>query len=102
MEAAERIVRAMDALAAAKIERDQAITDALKAGASVREVAAVSGMSDRQVQNIGHANGWPTAAQKKRWDAEKAYRAAWRSWSSGEGGQMPRPADFDLPNDPTL
>lgn len=100
MAAAERIVRAVEALAAAKVERDQALTDALKAGASVREVAAVSGMSERQVQTIGHNNGWPSPAQKKRWADEKAYRDAWASWSSGAGTPMPKPADFDLPDQP--
>jgi hypothetical protein len=68
---AERLVGAVDGLAAAKVERDQAVTDALKADLSVRAVAAITGLSTRTVQDIGHANGWPTAAQRKRWDAKK-------------------------------
>lgn len=76
-EHATRIFRAVEALEAAKIERDQAMTDALKAGASVREVAAAAGMSDRQTQTIGHANGWPTPAQKKRWADDQAERDRW-------------------------
>jgi hypothetical protein len=64
----------MDALAAAKRERDEAISDAVERGGSVRQVAAIfvrqvaaiSGLSDRTVQTIGHDNGWPTAAQRKK------------------------------------
>lgn len=67
----------MAGMEAAKTERDAAVTAALKADLSVREVAAISGMSTRTVQNIGHANGWPTAAQRKRWDDKKAADAAW-------------------------
>lgn len=73
-EQAARILRAVEALEAARVERDQAMTDALKAGSSLREVAAAAGMSVSQTQKIGHANGWPTPAQKKKWDDEKAER----------------------------
>lgn len=76
-EHAARIFRAVEALAAARVERDDAMVDALKAGASVREVAAAAGMSVRQTQTIGHANGWPTPAQKKRWADEQAERDRW-------------------------
>lgn len=68
---------AVDALEAAKVERDAAMVGALKAGASVREVAAAAGMSVTQVQKIGHRDGWPTPAQKKKWAAEQAERDKW-------------------------
>jgi hypothetical protein len=77
---AARIVAAMQGMADALIERDQAITDALKAGASVREVALVSGMSTRTIQTIGHDNGWPTPAQKKRREEEAATREGWNDF----------------------
>lgn len=74
---AERIAAAMAGMEAAKSERDDAIASALKADLSIRQVAAISGMSTRTVQDIGHANGWPTPAQRKRWDDQKAEKAAW-------------------------
>lgn len=61
----------------AKDERDAAVTAALKADMSVREVGVITGMSTTTVQKIGHANGWPTAAQRKRWDEKKAADDAW-------------------------
>lgn len=80
----ERIAKAMQQLEDAQVERDQAIASALKAGASVREVAAFTGLSTTTVQKIGHMHGWPTAAQRQRWDAEKAGRDAWRRFVHGE------------------
>lgn len=74
---AERIAAAMAGMEAAKTERDEAVAAALKADLSVREVAAISGMSTATVQKIGHANGWPTPAQRKRWHDKKAADAAW-------------------------
>lgn len=76
-EHATRILRAVQALADAKVERDAAMVDALKAGASVREVAGAAGMSVTQVQKIGHANGWPTPTQKLQWAAEHRERHQW-------------------------
>lgn len=73
-EHAARMIEAVRALEAAKVERDQAITAALKADASIREVAACSGMSTSSVQVIGKANGWPSDAQRKRRAEEKAER----------------------------
>ena len=61
----------------AKDERDAAVTAALKADMSVREVAVITGVSTTTVQKIGHASGWPTAAQRHRWDEKKAADDAW-------------------------
>lgn len=76
-EAAERVIGAQAALKAAKLERDAALASALNAGGSVREVAAIAGMSERQVQNIGHANGWPSESIKRRRAQEAADRQRW-------------------------
>jgi hypothetical protein len=72
---AERLVAAMRGLETAKVERDAAVTAALKGNLSVRDVAKLSGLSTTTVQKIGHANGWPTAAQRRQWEAEKNRRA---------------------------
>jgi hypothetical protein len=74
---AARVIAAMEGLTAAKLERDEALAAALNGGGSVREVAMISGMSERQVQNIGHANGWPSAAIKRAREAATADRKAW-------------------------
>lgn len=61
-------------MASARAEFEQAIADALKAGGSIRAVAELVPLSHRQVMEIGHRNGWPTAEQKKA----KADKQAWR------------------------
>lgn len=76
-EAAARIVRAIEASKVADAEKEAAIAQALKDGASVREVAALTGMSTTTVQRIGRAHGWPTDAQQRAWAAEKAERERW-------------------------
>lgn len=68
----------MQGLEDAQVERDQAIAAALKAGASVREVAAFTGLSTTTVQKIGHIHGWPTATQKRQRADAKAERDQWR------------------------
>lgn len=80
----ERIAAAMQAVENATHEREQAIADALKAGASVREIAAFTGMSPTTVQKIGHMNGWPTATQKQRRSELATERDAWRRYTSGD------------------
>jgi transposase len=76
-DAAARLVAAMDGMKSALVERDQAVADALKAGGSVREVAAITGRSTTTIQKIGHDNGWPTPAMKRKWAEEKARRGEW-------------------------
>ena len=76
-EVVRRLMAAVDALAAAKEERDAAIADALKLGASTREVGRVVGLSGQQVANIGHARGWPTPAQQRARDEQRAAKEAW-------------------------
>lgn len=75
------------AIAAAKARMDesaegyrQAIADALKAGASVREVSWHTGLAMATVHKWGSERGWPTPEQKaqptyqrndERWRAEQ-------------------------------
>ena len=88
IEHAHRITAAVQALADAKVERDEAIADALKAGGSIREVAQFAGMSTRSIQLIGHANGWPTPKQVKAREEAAAERAKWDAYLTGRG-QVP-------------
>lgn len=76
--AARRIEKAAARYAAAKTEHDEAhaalvkeTVDAMKAGASFREAAAVAGVDERTAHRWGKANGWPTEEQKA---AEQAKR----------------------------
>lgn len=61
----------------AQMQVELAIADALKAGGSVREVAADTGISTKTVQKYGHAHGWPTDAQRAGWEAERARNDDW-------------------------
>lgn len=60
----ETIQMAIAQVGAAYAARDAAITAALLAGGSVREVATLTGMSPTTIQKIGHAGGWPSKTQK--------------------------------------
>lgn len=61
---ARRLDAAREARDQADDEFRSAVVAALKAGGSIREVAELSGLSTRTVQDWGHAGGWPTKAQK--------------------------------------
>lgn len=71
---ARRLAEARDAREKADDEFRAAVVAALKANGSIREVAELSGLSTRTVQDWGHAEGWPTAAQKKARAEAKARR----------------------------
>lgn len=77
---AKRLIAAMVGMEAARLERDAAITAALKAGGSTREVAAVVSMSPAQVAVIGRKGGWPTKDQREARDKHKAEIAEWNVW----------------------
>jgi transposase len=66
-------------MVAAKIERDAAMVAALRAGASLREVAKAAGMSMSQTQTISKAGGWPDAKEIKRREAEQAEKDRWNT-----------------------
>ena len=68
------IYEAREARDAAEAHLVKVVVDAMKAGASHREVAPAAGISDRTALRWGHANGWPTAAQKRAAADAKAAR----------------------------
>lgn len=77
-EHAARIHAAIAGKEAADTELRESVVDALKAGASVREVMKVSGLANDTVQRWGREGGWPTPQQKAARDAAKTRRAEWR------------------------
>jgi uncharacterized protein YjcR len=83
-----------------------AVADALKAGGSVREVAASTGISTTTVQKYSRAHGWPTSEQRAGWEADRArhddlppasrrQRRSWRSsakvWADPATAEDPQP-----------
>lgn len=73
----QRIVNALALRAQAQQQVELAVAGALKAGGSVREVSALSGLSGTTVQKYGHAHGWPTVEQRAGWEATKASQDEW-------------------------
>lgn len=72
--AAERYKAAKAAYDAAEAELHEAVAAALKSGGSIREVMALTGMSNQTVQRWGREGGWPTKKQAE--DRECARRRA--------------------------
>jgi hypothetical protein len=68
----QRIKAALVLREDAQQQVELAVADALKAGGSVREVAASTGISTTTVQKYGRAHGWPTSAQRAGWEADRA------------------------------
>ena len=68
----QRIKAALVLRDEAQQQVEQAVADALKAGGSVREVAASTGISTTTVQKYGRAHGWPTDEQRAGWEADRA------------------------------
>jgi uncharacterized protein YjcR len=62
---AARIRAAVAGLRKAQEKFENAVAQALKAGASVREVAQL-GLSANTVQKYGRAHGWPTEENRER------------------------------------
>lgn len=65
------VERRAQVVADADIEVRAAVTAALLAGGSVREVAKISGMSPTTVEKYGRAGGWPSAEQRAAWEADR-------------------------------
>lgn len=78
-EHAARIRAALTGKTDADAELRAAVVGALKAGGSVREVMAVSGLSNDTVQRWGREGGWPTPAQRKAREETRARNAAYRA-----------------------
>jgi uncharacterized protein YjcR len=62
---AARIRAALDGVRKAQEKLEKAVAQALKNGASVREVAEL-GLSANTVQKYGRAHGWPTEENRER------------------------------------
>lgn len=73
----DRITAALRLQAEVQHQLETAVADTLKAGGSVRETAAASGVSARTVQRYGKKHGWPTDEQRARWEADRAVRDEW-------------------------
>lgn len=63
---ASKLVEVQQRLKATRVERNETIVEALKAGGSIREVADLIGLNHRQVLEIGHAAGWPPDDERAR------------------------------------
>ena len=68
----QRIKAALALRDEAQQQVELSVADALKAGGSVREVSASTGISTTTVQKYGRAHGWPTDQQRAGWEAEHA------------------------------
>jgi len=73
----QRILDALALRSEAQQQVELAVADALKAGGSVREVSAFSGLSGTTVQKYGRAHGWPTSEQRAGWEAAQASQDEW-------------------------
>lgn len=73
----QRIIDALALRAEAQKHVELAVADALKAGGSVREVSAFSGLSGTTVQKYGRAHGWPTTEQRAGWEVAQASQDEW-------------------------
>lgn len=80
-ELAKAQIDAVTDMEAALRRRDELIVEALKAGCSTRQVAAVADMTHSRIQQIGRENGWPPAdvAERRRLERERqsAERKHW-------------------------
>ena len=66
----------------AHANRDKLIGEALKAGASVPEVAKVTGLTNSSVFRIGKLQGWPEPEVRAEWDARRAAYARRKAFDS--------------------
>lgn len=89
-EQARELVDAARGRTEAQARWERAVHEALKAGASLRECAALAGVSHGTIEQLAKKVGWPDAAEKARRAHEAAKRAAWREAM----GQLP-----DAPRD---
>lgn len=73
----ERIIAALRLQAEVQHQLEAAVADALKAGGSVREVAAATRLSTTTVQKYGRAHSWPTSKQRASWEADRIRHDDW-------------------------
>ncbi len=74
-----RILDAMRARDAADTELRAAVVAGLLAGGSIREMAALTGMSTSTIQRWGREGGWPSDEQKTQWAAKHAEVDEWQA-----------------------
>ena len=72
---AHRIRAALAGVTAAQERLERVVAEALLRGASVRAVAEL-GVSPNTVQKYGRAHGWPTAANRSRFNETRWDRLA--------------------------
>ncbi|WP_186328981.1 hypothetical protein [Prescottella equi] len=80
-----RILAALAARNAAEAELRAAVVANLLAGGSIREMAALTGMSTSTIQKWGRESSWPSTNQKSEWAAKRAEKA-----EIGVGGEARR------------
>ena len=68
---AERILDTLRQREAAQLAVEKAVAQALKNGASIRAVQDASGLSPNTIQKYGAAHGWPTAENRRNFNASK-------------------------------
>ena len=89
---AELIRAALAGVTAAHERLERVVADALLRGASVRAVAEL-GISPNTVQKYGRAHGWPTDANRSRFNETRCHRLGREAEEGGSGaGRLP-PAD---------
>lgn len=93
VQAADRRDETQDAADAAVDELRAAVVAALLAGGSIREVADTARISRSTCEAWGRADGWPSAEQQARWDAERAKHARRREITRRVEAEMAREQD---------
>lgn len=92
-EAADRRDETQEAAHVAVDELRAAVVAALLAGGSIREVAETARISRSTCEAWGRADGWPSAEQQARWDAERAKHARRREIARRVEAEMAREQD---------
>lgn len=93
VQAADRRDETQEAADEAVDELRAAVVAALLAGGSIREVAETARISRSTCEAWGRADGWPSAEQQARWDAERAKHARRREITRRVEAEMAREQD---------
>jgi hypothetical protein len=71
---AKAILDALQARERSQLDVEKAVARALKNGASIRAVQEASGLSPNTIQKYGYAHGWPTAENRRNFNATRQGR----------------------------
>lgn len=74
-EDAAEIVAALQEREKSQVRVEKAVAKALKAGASVRAVQDATGLSPNTIRNYGARYGWPTAENRRNFNASRYPRS---------------------------